>query len=870
MDINELLKDVKSFNKEAAMKENMRMLALKDSVMTEAFNEANVKLASYLGGIKLDSPESNLTEFSRNKLSGKMKAILSVSTTAGLKRLPIHFVVKASVPYMVETPEQVVAALENVEGSLDKEVREILEKQKGLTDYHNEDIEVKADGLPGDKYKQVWFKKDGKSIWEPWGPIRDLNDFNRDFNDWVNDYFESEPDMRYCENWDEALEVLNTKGASARAGWFTLEDDGVDPNTTTASANSSIKVQAKKKEINLVNRENTAASQFPVKLLVYPKTYLPELKKGDVVNVGGFKYKYIGDEPLLNGDTENGINARFELMRTDKKASLNKKAGESYGWYVDPSEAQEKLDLFKEYYGVSEALNSLTGALGNDLLNENLDYIFRMYDFSEGMSPRLDADTKLQMFIDAFGEDKALDELSMAVGNDLLSDCLAYIFRMNDFRKGDSNFGKESISKTHLNKKAADDKKENKSKKSEEDEDKEQRDKDFKDKLKFMQEEKHFEDLDPSELMAMVTTYRYYHILLPREALDAISQSADSASRYMSSFDSLEEAFDEATPKIVDRVVSSPRYLLSVLKNYSDDIDMDKLPKQVKDKLMSDVGALVDVVKIAPSLLTDEVAEKIIKESPTEAENIYTTFSTVENKGKGWDKINEWAEENKVDQAPTSEELGIDEDYRSYKPNVKTDEKGDDDYDAMSQEEEEDRPYHPETKREVLGPNTDDTQVEDEENKKSSSVNNITKEAAATEFSTNLKNVRLDISNKYMLNILKEKGIEVGSEVMNDSTQYAIETLSSDGMLKWSFDFSGGDQGIEFFQIRVPDQTIDVNVEYYTPKEYEGDGELSKTTVQVPLSNVSVITNTTNTIDEMTLYPESITINDNGGVEVSF
>lgn len=660
MDINELLKDVKSFNKEAAMKENMRMLSLKDSVMTDAFNEANVKLASYLGGIKLDSPESNLTEFSRNKLSGKMKAILSVSTTAGLKRLPIHFVVKASVPYMVETPEQVVAALENVEGSLDKEVREILEKQKGLTDYHNEEDE---------------------------------------------------------------------------------EEDEEEVEEKKADIKEIITVQAKKKEINLVNRENTAASQFPVKLLVYPKTYLPELKKGDVVNVGGFKYKYIGDEPLLNGDTENGINARFELMRTDKKASLNKKA--------------------------------------------------------------------------------------------------------------------------------ADDKKENKYKKSEEDEDKEQRDKDFKDKLKFMQEEKHFEDLDPSELMAMVTTYRYYHILLPREALDAISQSADSASRYMSSFDSLEEAFDEATPKIVDRVVSSPRYLLSVLKNYSDDIDMDKLPKQVKDKLMSDVGALVDVVKISPSLLTDEVAEKIIKESPTEAENIYTTFGTVENKGKGWDKINEWAEENKVDQAPTSEELGIDEDYQSYKPNVKTDEKGDDDYDAMSQEEE-DRPYHPETKREVLGPNTDDTQVEDEENKKSSVVNNITKEASATEFSTNLKNVRLDISNKYMLNILKEKGIEVGSEVMNDSTQYAIETLSSDGMLKWSFDFSGGDQGIEFFQIRVPDQTIDVNVEYYTPKEYEGDGELSKTTVQVPLSNVSVITNTTNTIDEMTLYPESITINDNGGVEVSF
>ena len=802
MDINELLKDVKSFNKEAAMKENMRMLALKDSVMTDAFNEANVKLASYLGGIKLDSPESNLTEFSRNKLSGKMKAILSVSTTAGLKRLPIHFVVKASVPYMVETPEQVVAALEKVEGSLDKEVREILEKQKGLTDYHNEAFEEVDNILDSIKKqvenKEITLEQAGEQLfdagWFNYIPTEEQTKqklgIKAELKEEIKVQAEGEktPAVQYRDfhtgrhhlalfnTREEALEAVKLlkqiqdteypEGQEGEEDYImdmyeafatSIGDIEVDYRTVqndpeydivnkdwvidASAKNSTIKVQAKKKEIDLVNRENTAASQFPVKLLVYPKTYLPELKKGDVVNVGGFKYKYIGDEPLLNGDTENGINARFELMRTDKKASLNKKA--------------------------------------------------------------------------------------------------------------------------------ADDKKENKSKKSEEDEDKEQRDKDFKDKLKFMQEEKHFEDLDPSELMAMVTTYRYYHILLPREALDAISQSADSASRYMSSFDSLEEAFDEATPKIVDRVVSSPRYLLSVLKNYSDDIDMDKLPKQVKDKLMSDVGALVDVVKIAPSLLTDEVAEKIIKESPTEAENIYTTFGTVENKGKGWDKINEWAEENKVDQAPTSEELGIDEDYQSYKPNVKMDEKGDDDYDAMSQEEE-DIPYHPETKREVLGPNTDDTRVEDEENKKSSAVNNITKEAAATEFSTNLKNVRLDISNKYMLNILKEKGIEVGSEVMNDSTQYAIETLSSDDMLKWSFDFSGGDQGIEFFQIRVPDQTIDVNVEYYTPKEYEGDGELSKTTVQVPLSNVSVITNTTNTIDEMTLYPESITINDNGGVEVSF
>lgn len=240
MDLNELFKDVTSFNKEAAMKENMRMVELKDSVTAQAFRDAQIKLASYVNVLKIDSPESNLTEFSRNKLSGKMKAMLSVSTTAGLKRLPIHFVVKASVPSLVETPEQVVAALENVEGSIDKEVKEILEKQKQMSAYHNEDAE----------------------------------------------------------------EIEEKK----------------------AEVKEEIKVEAKKKEIDLGVRENSSTSQFPVKLLVYPKTYLPELKKGDILNVGGYKYRYIGDEPTISGDTTNGINARFELVVSTKKASLEVKA----------------------------------------------------------------------------------------------------------------------------------------------------------------------------------------------------------------------------------------------------------------------------------------------------------------------------------------------------------------------------------------------------------------------------------------------------------------------------------------------------------------------------------------------------------------
>lgn len=330
MDLNELFKDVKSINKEATMKENMRMLSLKDNVTAEAFRKAYTKLAGYFNSISLDSPESNLTEFSRNKLSGKMKATLSVSTTAGLKRMPIHFVVKASVPEMVETPEQVLASLEQVEGSLDKEVKEILEKQKQMSAYHNEDIEVQAeDKMSADTIIRLldtgsavdWSKWDGYGLDEVVKHLPTNEYFNVDFDDNI---------LKYWKDTNELNSVLQV--------FKDREWPIPDSLSKYSLANSNITVQAKKKEIDLGLRENTVASQFPVKLLVYPKTYLPKLKKGDILNVGGFKYKYIGDEPTISGDTENGINARFELICGTKKASLNVTADE------EPKTTQEDID----------------------------------------------------------------------------------------------------------------------------------------------------------------------------------------------------------------------------------------------------------------------------------------------------------------------------------------------------------------------------------------------------------------------------------------------------------------------------------------------------------------------------------------------
>ena len=54
--------------------------------------------------------------------------------------------------------------------------------------------------------------------------------------------------------------------------------------------------------------------------------------------------------------------------------------------YVAPWEAQEKLDLWVETVGVEQAFDDLRGTIDQDELSECLAYIFRNNDFKEGCS----------------------------------------------------------------------------------------------------------------------------------------------------------------------------------------------------------------------------------------------------------------------------------------------------------------------------------------------------------------------------------------------------------------------------------------------------------------------------------------------------
>jgi hypothetical protein len=57
--------------------------------------------------------------------------------------------------------------------------------------------------------------------------------------------------------------------------------------------------------------------------------------------------------------------------------------GESYGWIVDASEAQEAYDFACEAFGKDTVDSDIVGTLSSDELSDALAYLFRMWDFEE-------------------------------------------------------------------------------------------------------------------------------------------------------------------------------------------------------------------------------------------------------------------------------------------------------------------------------------------------------------------------------------------------------------------------------------------------------------------------------------------------------
>ena len=114
----------------------------------------------------------------------------------------------------------------------------------------------------------------------------------------------------------------------------------------------------------------------------------------------------------------------------------------NYGWIVDSSEAMDALDLFVEYFGEDTALEELAKALGDNELKENLEWICRQWGFLEEIED-LDTWEQFETAKEYMGVSELLTNLSQAMGYDELSECLAFIVRMYDFREWKSKYDED-------------------------------------------------------------------------------------------------------------------------------------------------------------------------------------------------------------------------------------------------------------------------------------------------------------------------------------------------------------------------------------------------------------------------------------------
>ena len=111
------------------------------------------------------------------------------------------------------------------------------------------------------------------------------------------------------------------------------------------------------------------------------------------------------------------------------------------GWEVDSSDVPKALDMWVEYVGEENALEDIAKAMGNDTLNENIEWIAQQWGFGEDLEDIESAWDKYEHAKEVMGVEELFNNLTQAAGYDELAEDLAFIFRQNDFREWDERNG---------------------------------------------------------------------------------------------------------------------------------------------------------------------------------------------------------------------------------------------------------------------------------------------------------------------------------------------------------------------------------------------------------------------------------------------
>lgn len=89
---------------------------------------------------------------------------------------------------------------------------------------------------------------------------------------------------------------------------------------------------------------------------------------------------------------DKSVRDKKKSVKSACKSKKPVKAAESYGWVVESWEAQEAYDLAAEYWGVDDINQQIVDCIDQDELASCLAYIFRMNDFREWDERNEDSD----------------------------------------------------------------------------------------------------------------------------------------------------------------------------------------------------------------------------------------------------------------------------------------------------------------------------------------------------------------------------------------------------------------------------------------------------------------------------------------------
>ena len=113
------------------------------------------------------------------------------------------------------------------------------------------------------------------------------------------------------------------------------------------------------------------------------------------------------------------------------------KSATDYGWEVRSSDAMKALDMWVEAVGEEKALEDIAYAMGDNELRDNIEYIAEQWEFTDLIEDIDNTWDKYEEAKEVMGVTELLNSLTSAMGYDELAECLAYIFRQHDFREWD-------------------------------------------------------------------------------------------------------------------------------------------------------------------------------------------------------------------------------------------------------------------------------------------------------------------------------------------------------------------------------------------------------------------------------------------------